>query len=134
MRKLYNTHEEKLAARRALKSRVKYKESFYIINETTSCWEWIGCKWKSGYGYLRINRKHISAHRYMYELYKGAIPDGYCVCHSCDNPSCVNPEHLWLGTQGDNMRDAYQKGRRNQKGIYNGNYRHGRNIKIIHRS
>lgn len=107
----------------------KYKER-YIRRLDNGCWEWIGCRWKGGYGYLRPNRKIISAHRYMYELYKGPIPDGLDACHTCDNPWCVNPDHIWLGTHGENMKDAYRKGRKTQRGIYNGNYRHGKRTRM----
>nr|MBA3891683.1 HNH endonuclease [Gemmatimonadaceae bacterium] len=81
-----------------------------------SCWIWIGAKNPAGYGQLRIKSAmggfRISlAHRLSYELYVGPIPTGLVVMHSCDTPSCVNPAHLSVGTQADNLRDAGTKGR-----------------------
>lgn len=72
-----------------------------------SCWEWIAAQ-KDGYG--RFGSSGY-AHRYSYELHKGKIPQGLFVCHHCDNPSCVNPDHLFLGTNEDNVRDMFQKNR-----------------------
>lgn len=80
-------------------------------NSNTDCWEWTGSKTLTGYGHLNINAKSIYAHRISYELFNGPIPDGLCVCHSCDNPGCVNPSHLWVGTMADNMHDRDAKGR-----------------------
>lgn len=111
----------------------KYKTKYYVVDPDTLCWNWIGCKWGGGYGYVRIGpagrNKHISAHRYMYALYKDIIPKELDCCHHCDNPSCVNPDHLFVGTVGDNMKDCYRKGRRSQKGINNGNYKTGKHVK-----
>lgn len=92
------------------------------VNKTSTCWLWTMGTDKDGYGKIssgkRQNRKHMRAHRVSYELYKGAVPDGMFVCHTCDNPSCVNPEHLFLGTAFDNNRDTINKGRRkNPKGV-----------------
>ena len=87
-------------------------ERFFLkIKKTKKCWFWIGARNPDGYGTLRIERKSIKVHRFSYEIHKGKIPLGLEVCHSCDNTSCVNPEHLFLGTHSDNMRDMENKKR-----------------------
>lgn len=77
----------------------------------SGCWEWQASKKKKGYGRFKV-QDFQHAHRFSYHIFKGNIPKGMLVCHKCDNPSCVNPAHLWLGTYSDNINDCYAKGRR----------------------
>ena len=89
------------------------------------CWLWTACTCGNGYGYFRLpSRQNIMAHRYSWILHNGEIPIGLDVLHDCpsgDCPSCVNPKHLWLGTQSDNVFDMVKKGRNNAaKGEHSG--------------
>ncbi len=75
-----------------------------------TCWEWTGCKSK-GYGLFQINRRSVRAHRFSYKLYKGDFDENLKILHSCDNPSCVNPDHLRVGTQVENIKDRVERNR-----------------------
>ena len=75
-----------------------------------ACWNWVGSK-RHGYGQFWDGKKPAIATRFIWQKINGEIPSNFYVCHSCDNPSCVNPRHLWLGTHGDNVRDMFKKKR-----------------------
>lgn len=81
-----------------------------VFYSPDGCWYWTASTCGK-YGRLVIDEKNIKAHRLSFELHKGPITDGMHVCHSCDNPLCVNPDHLYLGTHQDNMKDRNSKGR-----------------------
>ncbi len=81
----------------------------------TQCWEWLGAKYRGGYGHFRKKQGETwimqKAHRYSYEFYNNVILDKECVLHKCDNPSCVNPKHLFVGSHKDNHLDMRSKNR-----------------------
>lgn len=75
------------------------------------CWVWTASKFNSGYGKITFNERQMGAHRASWLVFRGDIPAGICVLHKCDNRPCVNPDHLFLGTNLDNVRDKQAKGR-----------------------
>ena len=107
------TPEARAAVERRLMAKV-YPEP------NSGCWLWDGGINAQGYGLISVGGRSISTHRTAYRLFIGEIPagvghHGICVCHRCDVPACVNPAHLFLGTQKANIADMYSKGRRGQK-------------------
>lgn len=83
----------------------------YVIDEQTECWNWVAANTgKQKYGIFYNGKNNVKAHRFSYEYFIGLV-DNLCVLHKCDNPSCVNPEHLFLGTNYDNVLDKIKKNR-----------------------
>jgi hypothetical protein len=87
----------------------RFYDKVTIVSES-GCWIWTGAV-SNGYGSLKVDGQNIRAHRFSYEVHCGEIEDGNVICHSCDVPLCVNPDHLWSGTQSENILDCSKKGR-----------------------
>jgi len=98
--------------RRGFRPRRGSDERFWSqVQRIAGCWLWTGTLLNSGYGQVMLRKRKVRAHRLAWELTFGPIPEGMVVCHACDNPACVNPHHLWLGTVQANVRDRDAKGR-----------------------
>lgn len=98
------------------KSTKKMKNRFlkFVRSEHNGCWIWTGAKNPRGYGAFYLGGKVVNSHRASMLIFKAdVLIDGMTVCHSCDNPACVNPDHLWVGTQKDNITDCISKKRKN---------------------
>lgn len=114
----------------------KERQRFFshIEKQPNGCWYWTAAKCSCGYGRVAIKRlwpNSVGAHRVAYMQFIGEIPEGMCVCHTCDTPCCVNPEHLFLGTHQENMDDMVRKGR-SRRGSFDhrGNNHAGKTITI----
>ena len=86
-------------------------EEKYIPEPNSGCWLWLAALDTSGYGKFNMAGRILGAHRVSWELHQGSIPEGKNVLHTCDIPSCVNPNHLYIGTQKDNAKDMHDRGR-----------------------
>jgi hypothetical protein len=105
------------------------------LDRSGRCWLWRGTRTLAGYGQVQICNQRLYLHRLVYEWVRGEIPEGHVIMHTCDTPACVNPAHLRVGTQSDNMQDAAQKGRmnnwmRDRVACKNGHPFEGRNVAI----
>lgn len=99
------------AADSELHSRTRQRFDSYHVQSPSGCWLWQGIINWGGYGVFQLQGKQRSAHRISWTLYRGTIPKDSFVLHRCDVRNCVNPDHLFLGSQSDNMRDMVSKGR-----------------------
>lgn len=93
--------------------RMSVEERFWsYVEKGPGCWRWLAKTDRDGYGRFWVLPKTVRSHRFAWELENGPIPHGLAICHRCDNPTCVRPDHLFLGTNLDNVRDCVRKGRR----------------------
>lgn len=99
---------------KSLKEKTLAERFWEKVDKSGACWEWKGSRDSRGYGSLKVGSKMVKAHRTSWEMHRGPLT-GEHVLHKCDNPSCVNPDHLFIGTHTDNMQDMKQKGRLKQR-------------------
>lgn len=106
--------KKKLNLRGQAGKNIPAEERFWLqVRKTRGCWYWEGNKDIGGYGRIVVSGTKLKAHRYSWEIHNGEIPNGIFVCHKCDNPSCVKPDHLFLGSNNDNRQDSVSKNRHN---------------------
>lgn len=90
---------------------LRFRYNIDDSGDEDACWPWVGGRKSGEYGIFSINYENLIASRVAFKIANGKDPEGFDVCHSCDNPPCCNPKHLWLGTRSENIRDSFQKGR-----------------------
>lgn len=116
-------------------------QSNIVRNKKTSCWLWQKSRFPNGYGQVQFRHRPYGIHVLAYAAFKGDVPEfnrfdlnSLCVLHSCDVPHCCNPDHLWLGTRTENIRDRDQKGRQNAGTAFSGHNHSEASKKAIRRS
>jgi hypothetical protein len=90
------------------------------VGDEGECWPWLGARYPTGYGMIGVDGRAMAASRLAYMLYVAPVPDGWPVCHHCDNPPCCNPRHLFLGTTRLNTQNSWAKGRLTHQGVRSG--------------
>lgn len=106
-----NNISPKFCSRKCCYSKAPIERFWIFVNKTDTCWMWIGSRNNNGYGKFKVGSHLISSHRFIFETINGPIPPGKIIRHSCDNPICVNPDHLLVGTCQDNINDKCARGR-----------------------